>query len=259
MIPKIIHYCWINKDPYPPLVKHCMKSWRKKLPDYQFIKWDSHNFDINSYQFTKEAYDRKKWAFVADVQRLYALYHYGGIYLDADVEIFKSLNPLLNHKAFVCFESDRELSSAVIASEKNHPWIERLLSYYLDQPFILKDGTLNTIPNPVIISDISKKEFGFVPENRKQVFKGDVHVYPNHYFSPPDFKPRDETYAIHYFQSSWHDKSITSGYWYKNILRNIRTIMPLLRLNGCYTYFHRFTVIPLKKLRDFFLPRNQGK
>ena len=37
----------------------------------------------------KEAYEKGKYAFVSDYVRVYALYNYGGIYLDTDVEVYK--------------------------------------------------------------------------------------------------------------------------------------------------------------------------
>ncbi len=54
-----------------------MASWKKYLPDYQFIEWNESNFDINYNKFVKQAYEQKKYAFVSDVVRLYALYTMG--------------------------------------------------------------------------------------------------------------------------------------------------------------------------------------
>ena len=84
-IPKIIHYCWLSGDPYPELVQFCMQSWKEKLPDYDFVLWDKSHFDIHSVPWVEQACSAKKWAFAADYIRLYALYNYGGIYLDSDV------------------------------------------------------------------------------------------------------------------------------------------------------------------------------
>ena len=58
-----------------------MKTWQNILPEYKIIRWDENSFDINSNPFTKEAYRLKKYAFVADYVRLYALTTFGGIYL----------------------------------------------------------------------------------------------------------------------------------------------------------------------------------
>ncbi len=93
-IPKTIHYCWFGKNDLPPLVKKCIKSWHKYLPDYEFKLWDEQSFDITSNKWCQEAYKQKKYAFVADYVRLKVLYEQGGIYLDTDIQLYKSLNQI---------------------------------------------------------------------------------------------------------------------------------------------------------------------
>ena len=46
--------------------------------------------------WVKQAFEAKKYAFAADYIRFYALYNYGGIYLDSDVEVLRSFDPLLD-------------------------------------------------------------------------------------------------------------------------------------------------------------------
>ena len=41
-------------------------------------------------KYVQEAYSQKMYAFVADYCRFYALYKYGGFYLDTDVKVLKS-------------------------------------------------------------------------------------------------------------------------------------------------------------------------
>ncbi|MDR3128763.1 MAG: hypothetical protein LBU03_00695 [Tannerellaceae bacterium] len=99
-IPKKIHWCWLSKDPLPPRVKKCLKSWKRVMPDYEIICWDKERFDIDSVQFVKDACAARKWAFAADYIRLYAVYTEGGIYLDSDVLVFRRFDCFLNHGAF---------------------------------------------------------------------------------------------------------------------------------------------------------------
>ena len=105
MIPKVIHYCWFGKKPLPPLAVNCIDSWKKFCPDYEIIEWNEKNFDINSNTYVREAYENKKWAFVSDYVQLYALYNYGGIYMDTDVQVLKPLDAFLNDQAFSGFEA----------------------------------------------------------------------------------------------------------------------------------------------------------
>ena len=47
-IPKKIHYCWFGNNPLPQKTINYMESWKKFCPDYEVVKWDESNFDINS-------------------------------------------------------------------------------------------------------------------------------------------------------------------------------------------------------------------
>lgn len=80
MIPKKIHLCWLGGGKYSPLIRHCIDSWYRILPDYEIILWDTGRFDVNSVPWVKEAFAAKKYAFASDYIRAYALYHEGGIY-----------------------------------------------------------------------------------------------------------------------------------------------------------------------------------
>ena len=106
MIPKIIHYCWFGRGPMPEDNLKCIESWKKFLPDYKLMLWNEDNYDVNSIKFTRQAYQKKKYAFVIDPVRLQLLREHGGIWLDTDIEIIKNLDPLLELPAFMSFESD---------------------------------------------------------------------------------------------------------------------------------------------------------
>lgn len=193
----------------PKLNQKCIESWKKILPDYELKLWNEDNFDVTTNQFVKEAYEMKKWAFVTDFVRLYVLYHYGGIYMDTDVEVLKRLDPFLQHSAFTGFENDKYIPTGIMGAEKGNKWIGYLLNYYENKKFILKDRSLNTIPNTQIITEMSK-EWGLKINNRYQVLKGDIHIYPSEYFCPLAYNSLKKnftknTYTIHHFSGSWLD------------------------------------------------------
>ena len=153
MIPKIIHLCWLSGDPYPEAIAQCLASWKEYLPDYEVILWDKERFDISSTLWTKQAFEAKKYAFAADYIRLYALYHFGGIYMDSDVLVYKSFDDLLNLPYFIgedyvgCFEP------AIIGTEKHNPWIKTVLDHYNDREFIKDDGSLDMKSLPVVFKE----------------------------------------------------------------------------------------------------------
>ena len=120
-IPKVIHYCWFGRNPKPKLFKKCLKSWKKYCPDYKIVEWNEDNFDISSNLYTKQAYENKKWAFVSDYVRIYALYNEGGLYLDTDVKILKDVSNVVDKDMFLGYEDSGYVGTAVIGvKEKNN-------------------------------------------------------------------------------------------------------------------------------------------
>lgn len=113
MIPKKIHYCWFGRNPLPELAVRCIESWKKYCPDYEIIEWNEDNYDINKISYVKEAYQARKWAFVTDYVRLDVVNQYGGIYLDTDVELLKSLDPLLKYKSFFGMEEGKFIATGL--------------------------------------------------------------------------------------------------------------------------------------------------
>lgn len=194
MIPKIIHFCWLSKDPYPQLIEKCINTWHKYLPDYKFILWDSNSIDLNSNIWLKQAFETKKYAFAADYIRFYALYNYGGIYLDTDVEVLKSFNPLLNTEYFIGEEASGDAEAAVLGSKIYSPWIRECLDYYDNRPFIKADGSYDMKPLPLLINSKIKKY--------------NLTLFPYTYFSPKDYNIgkidfSENTYCIHHFDGKW--------------------------------------------------------
>ncbi len=93
-IPKKIHYLWISETK-TPAVERCLASWKKHLNDYEIMEWNSTNFPYSEFLFAKEAFSKKKWAFVTDYFRLWVLEKFGGIYLDADVTVNDNFDKFL--------------------------------------------------------------------------------------------------------------------------------------------------------------------
>lgn len=207
-IPKIIHYCWFGHRPMPDLEKKCLESWDIFLPDYKKMLWNEETFDINENIYIKEAYAAKKYAFVSDYVRLYALYNNGGIYMDTDVEVVKNLDKFLIHSAFLGIEAPDWISTCLIGAVIGHPWINRLLTYYKDKSFYMNNGNMNLTTNVAIVTDISSKEFGFQRFNQFQILTDNIYLYPADYFCPKDWTSKEivitgNTHVIHHFSSSW--------------------------------------------------------
>ncbi len=211
-IPKIIHFCWMSGEPYPDDIQECIDSWKKVMPDYDIRLWSKKNFDINSCQYIKEAMDCKKYAFVSDYIRLYALYHEGGIYLDSDVKAIRPFDELLDERAFIGFESGGRLGPWLIASEKGNKLIKELLDYYTGKSFYLPSGEMDLTPNTVPVTNILVRH-GLLPDNKVQKLT-DMTIYPEEYFCPKNpwngkINITDKTIAMHLFKGAWNDNADT--------------------------------------------------
>lgn len=203
MIPKIAHYCWFGKGKYSPLIEKCMDSWKKVLPEYEFVLWNEENFPFDDYPFAREAYEAKKYAFVSDVARLHALYTQGGIYLDTDVEMLKPLDEFLRHGAFSSYESFGGMSTRIptglMGAQMRHPWIELLLEWYEGKHF---DGYHLFTPNTRLISKITERCYDVKLDSKPFVLDDDVHIYASEYFCPGK-EITEHSYCIHHFSGSW--------------------------------------------------------
>lgn len=206
MIPKIIHYIWFGGKPYPDKIKFCIETWKKYLPEYEFKLWNEDSFNVNSIRFTKEAYEQKKWAFVSDYVRVWALYNYGGIYLDTDIEIRKPLDKFLS-KQLVLGTDELGFLTAFMASEPRHILWKRLLDYYKKISFYNPDGSLNQTVNNTYIQDILK-EYGYRINNEYQEIDTNIVIYPDDWFHAIDHMSgkshiTENTHAIHWHTLTW--------------------------------------------------------
>lgn len=222
MIPRIIHYCWLSGEEYPELVRRCMDSWKRILPDYEFCLWDRRRFNIESSVWVKEAVAHKKYAFAADYVRLYVLFHFGGIYLDSDVEVLKSFDDLLELPYFVGKENSKHgIEAAVIGAEKGSVWIARCLSYYEGRHFAVPDQSLSMNVLPEIMTNILASHYRFEDISSVREFISSDRIicrFPVDYFSPKSYVNKRlrltaNTYTIHHFAGTWQP------WWKKTLLR----------------------------------------
>lgn len=251
MIPKIIHYTWFSNEEMPPEIQACVDSWRRYMPDYTLVKWDMNSIAGIDNIFMREAIAKRKWAFAADLVRLYAVYHQGGIYLDTDMELTRSLDPLREHRAFIGREhtfhfndhrTEHFLTSHCFGAEPHHPFIKRCLDYYEGRRFVT--GTCPDIPVslrldmtmlPYIQSEIAK-QWGYNPStkrNRQQNLPDGLTVYPDTYFDPERLTP--DSYGRHLALGSWRESRQSRPHmdWRYRLERAVVAILsPVLRRLG---------------------------
>jgi len=198
-IPPNIHYFWFGGNEKPPLVKKCIESWDTYLSEYTVNEWTEDTYDIDKNDFTKKAVTDKKWAFLSDYARLDVLYQNGGIYLDTDMEILKSLDQFLAHELFLGFESSSHINASIIGCTKQHWVIKECLEEYETMT------EYETIPK--VITRVLQKHFSL---DKGMINEGGVAVYPAEYFYPLPFDKKfspsmltENAHGIHWWNYSW--------------------------------------------------------
>lgn len=220
----------------PDLALRCIESWKQKLPDYVLKEWNESNFDLDLYPYVREAYDNRKFAFVTDVVRLYALYTEGGVYMDTDVEVLKSLDPYLHHVAFSGYENSTMVPTGIMASEKGGKWVKDNLDYYEGKHFVRANGSLDLTTNVTAIMRYMIP-LGLRQDNTFQDFPGLITIYPKDFFCPKSQDDgkiyiTDNTVTIHHYAASWESKT-------HRVLRKIILLIGGPKLKKIATYFRR--------------------
>ncbi len=254
MIPKIIHYTWFSGDPYPEKIQNCINSWKEYLPDYEFRLWDMEAIKNIDSVYLKETLEKKVWACAGDYVRLYAVYHEGGIYLDTDVLVYKSFDPLLSSKCFIGKENSTHfeggftaeyLSSHCFGAEKGNLFIKDCLDYFENRPFIANNNQrmpqvlqYNRVHLPYIQAEIARL-YGYDWKPLMQDFqkcKEGLEIYPSVYFDPQ--RVTSESYCKHLAVGGWRiDKPIEPKYdlKYKITWRLLWFFKWVLKKNGYVT------------------------
>ena len=179
VIPKIIHQLWIGPKPRP---SKFMATWKEKHPDYEYIMWNEEeirnqclHLECGSKINSIEEINGK-----ADIIRWEILYHYGGLFIDADSICIEPFNYLMEqHKPFCGYENENArqglVATGTMAFPKNHPLTRAAIDYIK--------------ANEVSRSKTGKMAWRTVgPELLTKLLQTnlfpDVVIYPSYYFLP---------------------------------------------------------------------------
>lgn len=233
-IPKTIHLCWFGGGDYPPKIQRCIDSWHRFLPDYTIKTWDYAMAKAIGMPFIDEALSVRKWAFAADVVRLYALYHDGGLYMDSDILVKRPFDEFLDANTVLFQEYHVRdvktnpagllsadginlrpgqpvcgigIQAAFMASMPGQPIIRHLLDLYTDRPFILADGSYQEQPIAPALYAMALEPLGYRYVDTDQQVAG-AHIYPSRYLAGHRSEDSNDAFAIHLVAHSWKNKSL---------------------------------------------------
>lgn len=228
-IPKIIHYCWFGGKPIPQDLQNCIDSW-SKLEGYKIMRWDESNCSFDENEFVRRTYAEKKLGFIGDYYRLKAVYEYGGIYLDTDVFVNRSFDPLLKHNVFLNFIFDCSVGSAIIGARKGSPFIKSLIDMYDNTCYGKNESgkVFEFVDNKLIVDGEAVSNYYYTyyilknyPDfklNNKYQDLGDFVIYPKEMFEIGTLSGKH--YAVHLCAGEWRLKT-EEGTGIKNRIKRI--------------------------------------
>ena len=302
---KILHYFYddinIWRKDTNSTFRICYCSWLKNCPDYEIKLWHDKMPEFQQMlaqsRFLRECHNRKMWAFVADYVRYYALYNYGGVYIDTDVQLLKNFDEFLDKPFFTSIEGDilngeNIPEPAVMGGEKGHKIFKAVLDLYnSDDIFKIDYYIANVILKKVLTeyTDFKIIEYNDCVKEKAKIYydkkvrakiikdfdvyknqkiysdeQQGIYIYPSEYFCPSwvSFGTdafTDKTVAIHWNQSSWW-KDITSNKLKEiQLLRYDDKLRRWVYLNSAKMDKLLACVIPSKKMRQEFKEKLKRK
>jgi hypothetical protein len=191
-----------------------METWKQKLAGYEFVLWDTKRFDIESVLWVKQAFETGLYAFAADYIRLYAVYNYGGIYLDMDMEAVRPFDALLDADYMLAYENhiSGNIEAGCFGAAKEHPYIKKCMEYYEKRFFV----------DPIKLPEIMKLDRSerfeaikplLIPVLMQTVLTentlySNCNIYSHDYFTAKnimtgEIEKTENTFTIHHFTAKY--------------------------------------------------------
>lgn len=225
-IPRIIHQTW-KSETLPPDWKDLSEACRNMMSDYDYMLWtdaSSREFIAEHYSWFLDTFDDYKFTIQrADVIRYFALYHYGGIYLDLDVGCLRPLDPLLVFPVILPKTIPVGVSNDLMFAEKGHPFLSQTIHNLItfDHSWILNYPTVMFSTGPMFLSFQYSLYTASHPITPYE--PGDVRILPKSLYGK-NAKPEEAPHSFfaHYYGSSWHaDDAALIGFlntWGKGLM-----------------------------------------
>lgn len=197
MIPRILHFT--VPDRIAPEQQRAIEQAAELHPHWEVKVWRD-PLDPADFRLSGLWPRVNSGAQLADLIRIEVVHRYGGVYLDSDVWLRKSLDDLAeHHQFFVASEDGQRATNAVFGATRGHPALETMIEELHARP---PDWTLppTVTTGPEFFSRVLR-------------WRGDVTLLPRETFYPHNWNERPgavapQTYGVHQWRGSWKDRSI---------------------------------------------------
>ena len=213
-LPRLLHYCWVGPKRPDSLMRECLQSWRAHSPGFEILRWDESN--LPSDQFIDRALAAGQWSRASNAVRLHALSRYGGIYLDTDVEMLQSFEPLRRFDCFLGFQYvpdgtdykpfDMCVAPGVMGAAPGHPFLQRFQARI---PRDVEGPQAFSVLGPKMATSILIED-GLTGYSDTAVTLGGVTVFPKNTFYPYFYRETFDrrclgpaTLSVHHWAKRW--------------------------------------------------------
>jgi mannosyltransferase OCH1-like enzyme len=190
IIPKLIHRIWIGEKPIPDYSVYYIEKQKRICSGYMHVLWsDKAIQDIflfllpSSVEMLRD--ERLSPIIKSDILRYELLRLYGGIYLDMDVQLFRSFDDLLCIPYFCALDS-KKTGSAIQGSIPFHPvprvMLDKIYFNYKNIGPPQNSYQQLTFGGPYLLDQVTR-EFHIKPFNSEMFYFGQEPSCTVHYFA----------------------------------------------------------------------------
>lgn len=160
-IPKRFFWYWHDPEP-PATILKFRQSWRDKHPGWQLIDLNESQGRILMTDVWQDLWDRPEvhsptssvhqWR--SNLLRLHLIRHLGGIWIDADFECFKNVEPLIGEaEAFTTRENPTHVNNGFWGAVAYHPWVVKMCDQVLPRVKAHPNWRSNRTTGPHLYTD----------------------------------------------------------------------------------------------------------
>lgn len=208
MIPKKIFTAWFSEaGTIPETIQSYIDSQKIEGYEHHLITLDNvvkdHPYIL---QCLSSKHGNKKWVKLTDFVRMWYLYHEGGIFLDADVQVVTNFDNICDKKVVLGLEGQGTIpnsiviGSAIVAAEKHNPfilkWLDTVIANFRGDDDLCYESSMDIL-NLLALDNMDKITL-LPPE----------YFYPYHH-STDTLNVTENTICIHWFNKTWITPKVT--------------------------------------------------
>lgn len=233
VVPRVIHWWW--DGPQVPEYVRFRERWSELHPGWTLQVWDEVRFlaEFESHPATQLYRDRGRWSphahewgWKTNIARLLILQRLGGLWVDADLEPLKPVDPLIerleaseNHNALAALEDRHHVNNAFLASPPDGPFIVALVDGLADRVHNRRGKPSNVVTGPHYLTEMADRTPGLMVLDREL-------VYPMHW---SELERRNDEYPAAYTLHHWHRKTTETAKRKPELKRRAKAAPPPVR------------------------------